>query len=348
MVRKEKPAIPRVFTGVVVLLVVVVAALILQWLACGGAGYFGAEDDLEATDNDEMASVISAAAGMEGTNRAAVALARMNAVLAEAALREEQLAELRTLAEVARSTPHRSTPSPERIRVLQHGVYADLHAELGEVLGQPLTDEVKPYGELSRAEMLLLYSDWVGTDYLDDPAYLQVISRMNSADIPFVPDLDAYGRLWSEDDRRQLLTVYELVGGESARLQSRLSEDWLPRFASPVTRKLFEPWHEQWSAGQGYIAEVREPAERSRLAKAIVRWQTEQGRKLMGGNGSRELLVPAKPDDDGSPEGAMSAAKFYYFRLYGEEPGSVIAEGILQTDNYQVMQRRWGEPAGSG
>ncbi|OGK11192.1 MAG: hypothetical protein A2Y63_02555 [Candidatus Riflebacteria bacterium RBG_13_59_9] len=324
-------------------LLVIVCGII--WLSRSGTGLPFSEDlaavGPEASATDRRLPAPTSTAGLQNGDNAATALARICAALAEVSLSAEQMTDFRTVEDVARALPHPTVPLPHRILTMQRGNYPDLHAEMREIMGQPLTDEVKPYAELTRAEKLLLYSDWTGTGILDDPAHQQISARMNIADLTFVSEYSALSGLWHEQDRQQLLAIYEASHDDGAALRRLLAEDWLPRFASPVTARFFEPWHQEWSAGQGYLCEVNDASERARLVEAIVARQVQA---LPPPTPSQILLgdEPAKSAD--VPADAFDFAKFFYFRLYGEEPGVIIAEGILQLEDYQAYQRRRNAP----
>jgi hypothetical protein len=238
--------------------------------------------------------------------------------------------------------PRQTAPPTHRIVAMQLGSHPEISSSLGSVLGQPLTDDIKPFDELTRSEQLLLYSDWLGTGYLDEPAYQQLIARMNAADVARISNRDELSHLWLIQDSRNLLAIQKSVNGEAGELRLRLAENWLPRFASPVARRLFEPWHEEWAAGHGYVEEIRDNAERSRLVEAITSYQMgDEMDSLKALQHTADQVISQVTGEPAVPSGAFDFAKFFYFRIYGENPGEIIAEGISQVNDYQAWQRRW-------
>lgn len=337
MAKQRKPAKTPALGGLasfVFLMLIVLAAL---WMARAGT------DSLSVEREDWTPAAYYGALRIPlETVHDSRNLVRIKAFLAEVSISDEQLAEYRTIYEVARAMPRRTTPPPHRIVSLQLGSYPAISSSLGSVLGQPLTDEIRPFAELSRTEQLLLYSDWLGTGYLDEPAYQQLIARMNAADVARVSDSGELSHLWLIQDSRNLLAIHKSVNGDEDELRMRLANDWLPRFASPVARGLFEPWHEEWTAGHGYIEEIKDDTERSRLIETIISHQmSEELDSLNALQQTPYQVIRPTADEPTVPSGAYDFAKFFYFRIYGENPGDIIAEGISQVNDHQAWQRRW-------
>lgn len=337
MVKRGKPTKTPALSGLASFVFILLVVLVALWLAHTGAGSLPVEqeDRIPATYGSALQSPLE-------TVHDSRDLARIKALLAEVSIGDEQLAEYQTIYEVARTMPRQITPPPRRIISLQLGSHPELSSSLGSVLGQPLTDEIKPFDELTRTEQLLLYADWLGTGYVDEPAYRQLIERMNAADAARITDSGELTHLWLIQEGRNLLAIFKSVNEEADEMHGKLEEDWLPRFASPVARGLFEPWHEEWAAGHGYIEEIRDPAERSRLIEAITSYQMSE--ELDSQNALQQAPDQAISQVTGEPAvppGAFDFAKFFYFRIYGENPGEIIAEGISQVNDYQVWQRRW-------
>jgi hypothetical protein len=199
-----------------------------------------------------------------------------------------------------------------------------------------------PYAELSRPEKLLLYSDWVGTKQHDDPAYLELINRLNEANIPAVTGYGMLDAIWTEGDAQEFYRIYAKADGDKQTLKELLAQEWLPRLCSPVALRFFEPWHTEWAAGQGYVFEIADEKERKLVVSAILDLQVQQG--LL----QQELLTESRKDnairpkvEPPKPEDAMEFYKFFYYRIYGAKPGTVLAEGIAQVASYQAQQHRW-------
>jgi len=274
-------------------------------------------------------------------NRQRVIGARVSSMLPELKLPRERLAEFSTMEEVSRAMPTKFYPSRERIRTAQHGLYEAAAQKLEHIAGEPLTDEVKPYADLSRREKLLLFSDWAGTDYIDQPVYVALMARMNIADLSFVPDYYAYASLWTEADLEKLSAIHNSAAGDRARTLELLAEEWMPQFVSPVAQTIFEPWHAEWAAGHGYIVEISDQEERQRLVEAVVSTQIEMSSARISPSETDRMLKGEGAPRPSPKESSYDYARFYYYRLYGEHEGSIIAEGIYQMDSYEWVQRRW-------
>jgi hypothetical protein len=272
----------------------------------------------------------------------AIGLAHISADLESATLSQDRLAEFHTMDEIFDRTPNPAVPADQRINNLQHGTYPDLNAKLKNVLGEPLNNAILQYAEMSRAEKLLLYYDWVGTPTREDAVSAGFISMMNAANIT---EITGYGMLdaaWTEGDRQELTAIYRQSGGDETKLKALLTEQWLPRYCSPVALRLFEPWHKEWAAGMGYICEVRDTAQRNAIVAAVLDIQLQQGLRDLQpfedarkGIAIRPEIKPAKPAD------SMEYYKFFYYRVYGEKKGTVLAEGIMQVESFQARQHRW-------
>lgn len=77
-------------------------------------------------------------------------------------------------------------------------------------------------------------------------------------------------------------------------------ESWLYEYTSPITNKIFEPWHKQFSAGNGYFQLLLD----SKVVDHLWEYLSEESQTSF-------------PRDD---------TYFMYYRVYGER--SVIAEGF--------------------
>jgi hypothetical protein len=338
--RKEPKAKPSVLVGLISLAAVVGIAAAVSALLTGGMSDIPGQ--AQTAVQDASAAVEAGGKGGERKlNRQAVIAARVSSMLSELTLERERLAEFSTMEEVSRAMPTKFYPSRERIRTAQRGFYEGVAQRLGHIAGEPLTDPVKPYSELSRREKLLLFSDWAGTDYIDQPVYVALMARMNMADISFVPDFHTFASLWTEADMENLAAIREASGGDHGKMQMLIADEWLPLFVSPVSYTCFEPWHSEWAAGHGFIVEIADKGERQRLVEAIVSTQIEMRSAAIGPSDVDRMLKGESTASPGPQESSYNYAKFYYYRIYGEHEGSVIAEGIYQMDSYDWVQRRW-------
>jgi hypothetical protein len=272
----------------------------------------------------------------------AIGLAHISAALESATLEASRLPEFHTFDEVFGRIANPVVTAKERINELQHGSYPELNVKLGSVMDEPLNGKVTPYAEMTRPEKLLLYADWVGTKQHDEPVYDELISRMNTANLPAITGYGMLDAVWNAGDAQEFYKIYTKSNGEKQALQALLSAEWLPRFSSPVTLRFFEPWHKEWAAGQGYIFEVTDEKERKRLVSALLDLQVQQGIRELEqltesrkGNAIRPETIPPKPED------TMEFYKFYYYRVYGAMPGTLLAEGIEQVASFQAQQHRW-------
>ncbi len=307
----------------------------VYWMSRGG--HVGAENGYADTATQAPAALPDewSAKSLRG-----IALAHIGAALAEARMPEERLAEYHTVDEVFGRTPNPVVPVARKIDEFQRGTYSTLAATMASVAGEPLTDKLCAYNEMSFAEKLLLYSDWAGTPTRDLPVYYELINRMNAADVQAITGYGMLDAVWNASDITTLASIYQRTGRDKAKLAQSLSEEWLPMFVSPITLAFFEPWHKEWAAGQGYIIEITEPKDREKLADAALAYQIEQGI-------SQEQLRPNEiPLGRPAPEppetaGSMDYYKFFYYRIYGEKQGYVLAEGVLQVESYQARQSRW-------
>lgn len=339
--RTKSKAKPSPLLGLIPLAAIVGIAVVVSALLTGGidrpAGLLQAGGPGVAAPPDSGGEATE-----RSLNRRAVLAARASSMLSELTLERERLAEFSTMEEVSRAMPTKFYPSQERIRTAQRGFYEGVAQKLVHIAGEPLTDPVKAYSELSRREKLLLFSDWAGTDYIDQPVYVALMARMNIADITFVPDFHAFASLWTETDLENLAAIHEASGGDHGKMQMLIADEWLPLFVSPVSYTCFEPWHREWAAGHGFIVEIADKKERQRLVEAIVSTQIEMSSIDIISSSEADRLL--KGEDVAGPEPQESSydyAKFYYYRIYGEHKGSIIAEGIYQLDSYDWVQRRW-------
>jgi hypothetical protein len=136
---------------------------------------------------------------------------------------------------------------------------------------------------------------------------------------------------------------------------------WLPRFtkrylrliANQQTGGFFEPWHENFSPGNGYFIRIDRPeaidalvdycavADRDLLLRRIaVHPPSRAIKEPMGGTAGTMLWLrsvdPVKVVRDALETGQLQEyVSFYYFRMYGSE--RVIAEGIVLAPTEQAL-----------
>ena len=321
-----------------------VMLLVIILLLVGYAVYWMSRSGQEGTAGDSTVVTAQAPASSpdewSAKSLRGIALAHIGAALADAHMPAERLAEYHTIDEVFGRTPNPVVPVARKIEEFQRGTYSALIAKMASIAGEPLDDKLRAYEEMSLAEKLLLYSDWAGTPTRDLPVYYELINRMNSADVQLITGYGMLDAVWNISDITSLSGIYQETGRDKAKLALALSEEWLPMFVSPITLSFFEPWHKEWAAGQGYIFEITEPKDRKELADAAVAYQIEQGISQVQLRTNEIPLGRPAPETPVSA-GSMDYYKFFYYRIYGEKPGYVLAEGVLQVDSYQARQNRW-------
>jgi|GEM_PF-2276877 len=313
----------------------------------------GCADRPQEADREGVSSNLAAPPqpSTEDVDRAMRALA---GALAELALPET---ELRELVDYERKTGR--LPEAMVKTVWQRGDYPDITERVGEVEGLPLREPVAPFEDLSRKERLLLWMDWVGDPGLELTCWQTIIARMNMADVEFADGFDSLNRLWTDTDRQELATLWLDARRDSGVFRRMLEHNWLPRFASPLSGRFFEPWHEAFSAGNGYLKEVTAPEALERIADEVRFHLLEVARKRSeqvaaqsaqrGDSGEHTANAPAPGSRfssllmesiDEAVDFVMDGHKFFYFRVYGERPGSIVAEGLWRVTDYQKYVER--------
>ncbi len=174
----------------------------------------------------------------------------------------------------------------------------DVYATLGLASGR----KIKQWNLLTRNEKRALYSlSVVSAEHrirtMLEYGYSSISSIENLAEMISAEFRDS--TLIQETDPRFIDAGYD-----------ELFDTWL----SPVTGHTFEPWHKEWSKGNGYIIQITDK-------KAIASLKKLYEKELE----SNDLPYRYERDDYKSEP---SRLQFYYSRLYGEEVGSIIAEGI--------------------
>jgi len=195
---------------------------------------------------------------------------------------------------------------------------------LTEVEGLPLDSPVKPIDELTPAERALLwpyfpYQNYLGgqtgDNYIWGPieATIWVLQRRKLREVSALECLKNEGGLGGD----AILAESAFTRAEYERWFAR---NHLTRYASPVSRRVFEPDHPTYSRGNGYVRRITEPE-----AVAAINQAVEQAGMVLLRSWTYGRFVPAEPGHIWD----LSDVSWYYFRLYGEKEGSVIAEGLL-------------------
>jgi len=194
---------------------------------------------------------------------------------------------------------------------------------LGTVEGLPLDDPLKPYSELSREERLLL-SGCNRNESLR--LWQRLIQYMASHDVKRIRDArDLVPYLLSEGDPwlTESVSDVDFCRGE------------LMRFASPITGRLFEPWHEELSPGNGFITQVTDEGDVELLKGLLAadpRRDEPESRTIKYGDVEIQIVLD------------VESAKFYYFRLHGED--AIIGEGIYLVaprtkETWEAIRAAW-------
>lgn len=286
--------------------------------------------------------------GEEDTRRAMQVLAEF---LPQLSLPPE---ELRALSDYQQKTGR--SPEARVKQFWQRGDYPGVSAQLGEVQGWPLTEELVPFDQLSRKERLLLWIDWTGDPGLEFTCWQSVLAKMNIAGLQFVDGSQGLKNLWHGEDRSEVGGLWLDARRDREKFRLMLEYEWLPRFASPVTGRFFEPWHESFSAGNGYLRQVMDAKALERIASAVrshlLAVARERRERLpvrtaetaaSGGDGAkatardRRFSPFSEEHVDEAVALVMDGQKFFYFRIYGERPGSVIAEGLWRVTDYRKL-----------
>lgn len=275
------------------------------------------------------------------------ALEEFSALLPNLRLPETSLLELKTWAEM---TARRETR--QIVKTWQEGDYPLARDFLKTADGKAIWFKLKPFSQLSRNERLLLRMEWTANKERDLTCWQSIIARMNIANVQKVRSFDDVKKLWHKRDRAQLAEIFGKARGDTARFKKLLETSWLPRFASPVAGTFFEPWHEKFKPGMGYIVQITDEKElasiRQTLIESMLLRLELRARERAGVSAAPEPEEEKQtPKQKVSPTTArrldltadnlLQRCKFFYFRIYGEEENSVIAEGIWQVQNFQLL-----------
>jgi len=190
----------------------------------------------------------------------------------------------------------------EELELAQHGQFPEI-TKAWSLTDLPLDDETVYWQELTDGEeRTLAFRQNISssfTGYLEDIAATdyETINNWEQLAEAILPNL-----LRFDDD-----TWTETASSERAKWNI---DQWL----SPISRHTFEPWHREWSRGNGYIVQV---TNEDMLARLTMLYE----------KAIEEDVVPTRLHPF-YYERYPHRLRFYYVRLYGEKEGSIISEGI--------------------
>ena len=190
----------------------------------------------------------------------------------------------------------------EELELAQHGQFPEITKEWS-LTNFPLDDETVYWQELTDGEeRTLAFRQNISssfTGYLEDIAATdyETINNWEQLAEVILPNLSRF-----DDD-----TWTETASSERAKWNI---DQWL----SPITRHTFEPWHKEWSRGNGYIAQI---TDEDMLARLIKLYEKAIEKDVIS-----TRLHPFYY------ERYPHRLRFYYVRLYGEKEGSIISEGV--------------------
>jgi hypothetical protein len=197
------------------------------------------------------------------------------------------------------------------LEALQYGYVPDLKLFWRD-FRFPLLDAVVPYYDLQISELCEIRSNNISMAQ-------QFALLCNEAGMNSIRDYKELADL--------ILSSYEMPYGTGKKNLGATS-DWeteyhFSEWLSPVTHKTLEPWHKEWSRGNGYIRKIEDPAALPILRRIY--------HKKLGPDPDERYLygeqIISNPD----------AFSFYYVRLYGDKPGSIIAEGVWCAIDHDVV-----------
>ncbi len=243
----------------------------------------------------------------------------------------------------------------EIIRMWQEGDYPLARVMVASLEGEELWNELLPYESLSRNERLLLRMEWTGNKEKDLTSWQNIVARMNVAGVTQLKGYSDVQRIWHSKDKASFAALYKRSKGKDSEFVSLLRSEFLPMFASPVTGTFFEPWHREWKRGMGYIFQVLSDADLSAI-EDVVRRTLEirveiRARESLGVISRADVveerveelevrfLESYRPAIEEGVRQIMDQSKFFYFRVYGEREGTVIAEGLWRVRAYEKLSR---------
>lgn len=185
----------------------------------------------------------------------------------------------------------------EIIPILQHGEFYERVKELGDT-NMPLNDELVPYDKMTEDEKKTLGSDSSGRIGLSYELYSVV-----EADLPEV-------RGWEDLASTVMTSLFPDSDTPLAeQIENPLGGGYKNSWLSPITRRTIEPWHKEWSRGNCYLKRIEDEVTVRSLRELYMKYA--------------KATMPWVPDSK-----EILKYQFYYIRLYGDKPGSIIAEGI--------------------
>jgi len=216
--------------------------------------------------------------------------------------------------------------SPERAQwywdQAQFG-WKPIRDQLSSIDGLPLDSAVKPVEELTQRERALLAPSYELQGYLGARSRSGASVRVDefARTLPWSAKAmwSARGYVTSTLGPEGYVAMVEAKRAFSKDEADRwLARNLLVKVASPVTGRVFEPDHPEFSAGNGYIREITDPQEIARLQQAV---------KNAGITVIADNYIPA---EDGHDWSTLERVIWLYFRIYGES--EIIAEGVYIHD----------------
>jgi len=200
-----------------------------------------------------------------------------------------------------------------------------IRSQLSSIGGLPLDSDVKPVVELTERERALLAPSY------DMQLYLGARSAPGSG----VRTYGLAGSLAQSEkstwSARDYVTCNLGAEGYVALMEAKrafskfeadrwLAKNFLVQVASPVTGRVFDPNHREFSRGNGYIQKITDRDQLQAIQKAVRDANLLQG---------FEELVQAPPGYDWP---GLEDVNWFYIRIYGET--EVIAEGVWAYDEH--------------
>ena len=200
-----------------------------------------------------------------------------------------------------------------------------IRSQLRSIGGLPLDSEIKPVEELTLKERALLAPSY------EFQLYLGARSAPGSGVrvCGFASGLaQSEKSIWSA---RDYVTCNLGAEGYVAMIEAKrafskaeadrwLAKNFLAQVASPITGRVFEPNHREFSRGNGYIQKITDRDQLQAIQKAVRDANLLQG---------FEERVQAPPGYDWP---GLEDVNWFYIRIYGET--EVIAEGVWAYDEH--------------
>ncbi len=204
----------------------------------------------------------------------------------------------------------------------QYG-WKPIREQLKSIGGLPLNSPVKPYSECTPEEKALLAPSYSTQVYLGERSIDRTRNGEYAANLLCAVAANMPGhQITSTDLVDQWLgaSAYEAMHDAAKAFSVEEADRWISKnflvpVASPVTGKLFEPNHPEYSRGNGFIKEITDEGQIKQLVNAVI-----QAGVMIGDDD----YARAPQDFDWNVFGGL---RWIYFRLYGES--EIIAEGVL-------------------